>query len=457
LPDGALLTYGSWGFVRWPVHPDGTRSSNLCVGPPERLSNGRVTGAVCGSSSDGRTIAVPAYWNGAFVMRFGEHPRSFDLRDDQDIRSCAVSPDGRWIATGSHGNNDGYGAKVWDTATGRLAQRLPAPGLCQVVFAPTGRWLLTTGGGCRLWKTGSWEEGPSLGGTSGCFSPDGRLLAVELPGGAIRLVQSDSGAEVVRLRSPERGRLQPRCFNPDGTRLIATGQETQTLHVWDLRELRDGLERLGLDWEEAAYPAPALSMSGTPLSVTVAMGNLARMRDMDDLAFQAIRQIYDDKDFSGGIATLRRVVDECPEHLDSTAYLAWMLLVGPPSARDAQAALVTAQKAAALARSRHQYCEWPFDNCIGMSLYRLGRYTDALAALQSNVAEGGLEDAFNQFFSAMCYAQLGEAARATACYENGRRWFATEMHRLPARRIAQLKEIQAEAEHLIKGRAKRTN
>ena len=51
----------------------------------------------------------------------------------------------------------------------------------------------------------------------------------------------DLVAEVARLEAPEQTRLAPRCFTPDGSRLIAVGVETQALHVWDLGAVRCGL------------------------------------------------------------------------------------------------------------------------------------------------------------------------------------------------------------------------
>jgi hypothetical protein len=129
------------------------------------------------------------------------------------------------------------------------------PGLCLVTFSPDGRWLLTTSGGCRLWQVGSWQEGPKVGGASGCFSPDGRFLAVDDSAGAIRLLRPDSGAQLARLEAPEQTRLQPACFTPDGTMLIAIGIDTQALHIWDLGALHRGLVELGLAGDALLRPA----------------------------------------------------------------------------------------------------------------------------------------------------------------------------------------------------------
>src|SRR5262249_635527 len=135
------------------------------------------------------TIAIPQGDAGALVLHRGPLQRTVRLEPQREVISCAVSPDGRWVATGSYGV-DGVGAKIWDAATGRLIKAFPVPGPCGSTFSPDGRWLLTAGGGCRLWSVGTWTEGPTIGGSVGCFSPTGHLLAVEDSAGAIRLVST---------------------------------------------------------------------------------------------------------------------------------------------------------------------------------------------------------------------------------------------------------------------------
>jgi serine/threonine protein kinase/WD40 repeat protein len=266
-PSGDLLTGGAPGLLRWPVRADPAEPAHYRLGPPEQLLPLR-SGSQWGSSADGQTIAIPNYNSGAVVVHRGLPSRTVRLQPQQDVRCCAVSPDGHWVATGSHGNTDGLGAKVWDAATGELAKEFRVPGGCTVTFSPDGRWLLTTSDGCRLWEVGSWKEGPKVGGGNGCFSPDGRLLAVEASAGAIRLVRPESGRELARLEAPEQTPLMPRCFTPDGTRLIAVGVDTQALHVWDLRRIRKELVRLGLDWDAPPYPEAPEEVPG-PLEVKV--------------------------------------------------------------------------------------------------------------------------------------------------------------------------------------------
>jgi tetratricopeptide (TPR) repeat protein len=73
---------------------------------------------------------------------------------------------------------------------------------------------------------------------------------------------------LARLEAPEQTRLMPRCFTPDGARLIAVGSDTRALHVWDLRRIRAELVKIGLGWDAEPYPDPG-PVDHTPLEVTV--------------------------------------------------------------------------------------------------------------------------------------------------------------------------------------------
>jgi serine/threonine protein kinase/WD40 repeat protein len=285
---GVLLTQGKPGIVRWPMHQQPGESTRYCLGPPERLLPIRSQG-IKGTTADGLTIAVPNSPRalGATLYHFGRERWTISLPDQQDVRFSAVSPDGRWVATGSHQNTDGFGAKVWDgrrEANGRLEQKLPVPGLCNVSFSSQGRWLLTTGGGCRIWRCDRWTEGPMVGGAYGCFTPDEQLIAVGDTPGVIRLVETETGTELARLEAPEQSLLIPGTFTPNGEQLIAGGVDTSALHVWDLRWLQHGLRQLGLAWDappnallgssDSLAPPPS-PVPAIPIQVSVDLGELA--------------------------------------------------------------------------------------------------------------------------------------------------------------------------------------
>jgi eukaryotic-like serine/threonine-protein kinase len=187
------------------------------------------------------------------------------------VRFCAVSSDGRWVATGSHSLWEGSGAKVWEAGTGRLVCELPIGEICWVDFSPDGQWLVTTSGGLRLWSVGDWQPGPRLSEVAVhcAFASDGPLLAAEDVPGVVRLLVAETGREVARISSNEATRLKPLCFSRDGGLLVTYGRETEMLHVFDLRAIRQQLAELGLDWDQPPLPLAAPVDDGLEWTIDV--------------------------------------------------------------------------------------------------------------------------------------------------------------------------------------------
>ena len=118
-----------------------------------------------------------------------------------DCRSVAVSPDGKWLATGNHrGCHD---AQVWRIADLASVAELAGTSGTAVEFSADGKWLMTTSAPCRLWEVGTWREAKRIGDTGGCFSPDGRLIVVQDASKVIRLVETETGRTLARLESPD--------------------------------------------------------------------------------------------------------------------------------------------------------------------------------------------------------------------------------------------------------------
>jgi WD40 repeat protein len=272
-PSGALLTSGVSGLLRWPVAGD-PATHRRRYGPPQRLYQ-PVPGNLHGTSTDCRVLAIPNLNRGAIVLHRDEN-RTVLLGPQEDVRNCAVSPDGAWVASGSHSLHEGGGAKVWRARTGAHERDLPAAGMCPVAFSPPdGKRLATGGGGVRLWEVGTWRPGPVVSGPNHhwfAFAGDGRLLAVQDDPGIVRLVVPETGKELARLTAPVDTQLSPRCFTPDGTQLITRGAD-MAVHIFDLRAIRTQLAELGLDWDLPPYP-PADNADSKPLQVEVDLGDL---------------------------------------------------------------------------------------------------------------------------------------------------------------------------------------
>jgi serine/threonine protein kinase/WD40 repeat protein len=471
---GNLLTYGTSGLLRWPVRADRAAPGCYRFGPPQRLLSASNT-SQWGSSANGQTIAIPGWGGGAVVVHRGPPLRTVRLQPQQDVRWCAVSPNGRWIATGSHGTTAGFGAKVWEAATGKLVKELCVPGLCRVAFSPDGRWLLTTSGGCRLWEVSSWNEWWKVGGSTGCFSADGRLLAVADSAGAIRLVLPEDRADLARLEAPEQTGLMPSCFTPDGTRLIAVGHDTQALHVWDLRAIRAHLKELGLDWDLLPYPStPEPVDPRSPLAVTVDPGNLGSivlrnhpreaaalyslalaLQPLNPYAYRerarAFYQLYRDADAANDLALALSLHPRLAVPAKLCNDLAWSLVTGPEKQRDAQKVLPLARRAVELVPKK-----WSYHNTLGVVYYRLRQYREAVAELETSLqGDPDCSAAFDLYFLAMCYHRLDNPAKANDCYDRAVKWVQERQGKLEREEVAELNAFRAEAEALLKKDARR--
>ncbi|HEV3260403.1 MAG TPA: protein kinase [Gemmataceae bacterium] len=275
--DGSLWTAGLGGDVlRWPQSTDRATGTTR-FGPPQPVVNLPGTEARA-LTADGRILVLGNYDKGALILHRRTDCQSVPRADErliptgaqEDVRYGAVSPDGRWVATGSHWCTTGVGAKVWHAATGRLEKQFAVDGPCHVGFSPDGRWFVSQGSSLQLWRTGTWEERSPLlvpgDGWRWAFSADSRLLA--LGGhGRVRLVRPNTGAEVARLALPEQTNFFPLGFTPDGDELLVQGEDTQAIHVWDLRLIRAQLAELGLDWDDPPLPPRATEKASPPRAV----------------------------------------------------------------------------------------------------------------------------------------------------------------------------------------------
>jgi WD40 repeat protein len=250
---GGWVTGGRSGLFLWPARPDSAQPEVLRVGPPERLAPDLASWVTHGASAsaDARVVAVPQ-GNCTVVFHRDHSDRRVVLGPQFDVRFSAVSPDGRWVVTGSHWEDvASTSARIWDAESGQLLHELPLVGSTVARFSPDGRWLLTGTAGmdCRLWEAGSWQEVRRFDYGVFTFSPDSSMLAIGDVFSVMRLVETATGREVARLTGPKPQWYQPACFTQDGTRLISTGSDATSLYVWDLRLIRQQLKELGLDWD----------------------------------------------------------------------------------------------------------------------------------------------------------------------------------------------------------------
>jgi len=160
----------------------------------------------------------------------------------------------------------------------------------------------------------------------------------------------------------------------------------------------------------------------------------------------------------------RAAVDLVPQSAMFPNDLAWLLVTYPEHEFHKPAeAVVLAQKAAENGPQAANV--W---NTLGVALYRAGRYTEAIDALQkSETLGGGKELGFNALFIAMSHWQLGNAVSSVAesaasdqsllemdqaqHQDEARRWYQQAVEWIQKRQLAneELRRFQEEASDLL--------
>ena len=81
------------------------------------------------------------------------------------------------------------------------------------------------------------------------FSPDGKLMALEMAPAVIHLKEVATGPDRGQARGPGGDRATWQGFTPDGTQLVVVASYASAIHVWDLRAIRTRLKDMNLDWD----------------------------------------------------------------------------------------------------------------------------------------------------------------------------------------------------------------
>jgi WD40 repeat protein len=256
-PKGSeLFTAGPSGCYRCPLRLE---AGALRVGPPVRLLAPGRNEAVA-TDSEGRLLAL-AQWDvddGVVVLDLDKPPGQARRFTHRNAMSVAISPDGQWIASGTH---NGFGIKVWEAHTGKLERDLlPDTRSAAVVFSPDGRWLVAgTEEEYCFWEVGRWQLVRRIRGPRGgmAFTPDTRMFAYQVSHGVVRLIDPGSDREFAALQGPVTDPLAWLHFTSDGSHLVASTSGTGRVQVWDLRAIRAALAQRGLDWDLPPYPQAA--------------------------------------------------------------------------------------------------------------------------------------------------------------------------------------------------------
>jgi serine/threonine protein kinase/WD40 repeat protein len=269
-----LLTFGGTGLDRWRIQDGPEGANELHLGPPRNVSlpfvptrsarspDGQTLAIVSGAPGSGLVLDLKG--EGAPICQFA-HP---------DVCFVDLSPDGRWVASsGWHSDR----VRLWNATTGKMAHEWVLGPMSRVFFTPESRTLIICRGDAyTFWDIETLqairrlEVDVALYPGFVAFSPDGKLMAMEMAPAVIHLKEVATGRTVARLEDPRGDRSEWLGFTPDGTQLVVVARYAKAIHVWNLRAIRERLKAINLDWEwEEFKSAPPAEHRRIPLTVKV--------------------------------------------------------------------------------------------------------------------------------------------------------------------------------------------
>lgn len=468
--DADLVTSGLDGVIRWPLRWSERRDEGGSgaeerlleqVGPPQRI---------VGSAPTLRATVHTDQTTAAVVTEDSSHIQLIDVAENRAIRMIGPHPSVSYVSldpAASRLATSGWHSDVvavWDVATGNCIHELKLGAPTLVEFSRDGRSLVTSRANEYEFRdVGTWQVQKRLV-REGCpfpspaaFSPDGRIVALQLSPVTIHLLDSQTGEELARLEDPNEDRPSEFAFTPDGGKLVVLCGYSGTIHVWNLREIRSELARLGLDWDPVdrtseKSAAPAAEFETTAASVPVAdLGDLLVWQGPRRAGehFRRARAAQLAENWKESIAQYERAITLFRDDPRPHNNLAWILATSPDlQLRNVSRARELADRAVQLAPQNPSY-----HNTLGVALYRVGEWSAAIEALdRSDELSKQKWFAHNAHFRAMAHWQLRNPEAARESYDRALEWTRQNASSISPADHEELRRFQAEAEEMCQFR-----
>ncbi|ALF52902.1 hypothetical protein ACX27_08585 [Nostoc piscinale CENA21] len=213
--------------------------------------------------------------------------------NEGNVKSVAISPDGRTLASGS----DDATIKIWNLANGRFIHTFNghSSSVKSVAFSPDGRTLASGSGvndkTIKIWSVVTEQEIRTLNGNSNgvdsvAFSPDGKILASGSDE-TIKIWNVATG-EVIRTLNVHPDLVNSVAFSPDGKTLasgIGSWRKTENIKIWNIAT---GQEITTFNGHSSSVNSVAFSPNGRTLAsgsddATIKIWNIATGQEITTL------------------------------------------------------------------------------------------------------------------------------------------------------------------------------